>query len=150
MAVLSRLFYLEEVNGAHRCPTYLYRWILLSTRWFKVYLHRFVADDWSLDLHDHPKRFVSIGLWGRYIEHQFHDHRREYRAPWARSFPASHVHRITLPAGDCWTLVVVFRTVREWGFWHEQAPPYPRWRWIHWGHYVRPGAPEADARRACP
>ena len=172
---LSRLFYLEEVNGSHRCPTYLYRWIVLSTRWFKVYVHRFVADDWSLDLHDHPKRFVSIGLWGRYVEHQWLGRQREYRAPWIRSFPASHVHRLTLPrycggcgaaewsehtAGcyiplvlprDCWTLVIVFQTVREWGFWHREGPGGAKhYRWIHWRKYVVPGSPEADRRKACP
>ena len=46
----------EEINGANRCPTYLYRWHLLKTRWFKAYLHHFVGDDWSVDFDDHPKR----------------------------------------------------------------------------------------------
>ena len=153
--LITRLFGApEEINGAERCPTYLYRWIVLSTRWFKVYLHRFVADDWSRDLHDHPKRFISIGLWGRYVEHGPAGRRREYRAPWVRTFPAAHIHRITLPAGDCWTLIIVGRAVREWGFWHEEPAPWfvdrrqaKHWRWIPWHVYVRSLA--ADDRKAC-
>lgn len=150
--VVSRLTPPEEINGAERCPTYLYRWVLLSTPWFKVYLHRFVGDDWSLDLHDHPKRFVSIGLCGSYLEHGPGGRQRVYVAPWFRTFPAAHIHRLTLPAGDCWTLVVVFKTVREWGFWHERNPPriaYPTWRWIPWREYVHRDSKLADRMKAC-
>ncbi len=180
-ALLTRLLGApEEINGADRCPTYMYRWVVLSTRWFKVYVHRFVADDWSRDLHDHPKRFVSIGLWGRYTEHGPGGRRREYRAPWIRTFPASHIHRITLPRAcggcgtpeghahrdplgcyiplflplECWTLIVVGRPVREWGFWHEEPAPWfvlgrqaRHWRWVPWHKYVRSLA--ADERKAC-
>src|SRR5579872_58435 len=89
----------EEINGGDRCPTYLYRWNLLSRRGkFSVYLHHFVGDDWSYDLHDHPKRFISIGLWGWYIEERpsgGHTIKRVYRAPWFRSFPAQYIHRIS-------------------------------------------------------
>lgn len=144
----------EEINGAERCPTYMYRWVLLSTPWFKFYIHRFVADDWSLDLHDHPKRFISIGLSGCYAEHQPGNRVRLYQAPWIRSFPAAHIHRITLLDGDCWTLVIVGRSVREWGFWHEGPAPWfvgrrqaTHWRWIHWRDYVR--SKTADERKAC-
>ena len=66
---LDRLFgKAEEINGAHRCPTYLYRWIIVSFKHVKIYLHKFVGNDWSRDRHDHPKRFISIGLWGSYLE----------------------------------------------------------------------------------
>src|SRR5438309_11151194 len=109
----------EEINGRNRCPTYLYRWHLFSTRWFKVYLHHFVGDDWSRDLHDHPKRFISIGLKGRYIE-ETPNGEREYRAPWLRTFPAEHIHRIRLrPGEDAWSLVIVLKAVRKWGFWNN-------------------------------
>lgn len=63
-SLLNRFFGREEINGGNRCPAYLYRWTLFACRWFGVYVHRFVGDDWSLDLHDHPKRFISIGLRG--------------------------------------------------------------------------------------
>ncbi len=151
--ILDRLFGVaEEINGHNRCETYLYRWVVLSTRWFKAYLHHFIGDDWSRDLHDHPKRFISIGLWGWYIEDtptsanagvypcgcgtQF-TYGRKYRAPWIRTFPATHIHRLRVPSKNCWTLVIVLKTVREWGFWHEG-------RFINWKSYVK-GADSAIA-----
>lgn len=157
-AVLNRLFPREEINGGERCPTYLYRWTVFQPRWpralwrgFGIYVHKFVGDDWSRDLHDHPKRFISLGLKGRYIERTpsrvwpGREAARLYTAPWLRTFPASHIHRITLCADrqPCWTLVIVLRSVREWGFWHEG-------QWIHWKEYVRGSASHiADKMRAC-
>lgn len=127
--MLNQIFQLEEINGHNICPTYLYRWTLLSTRWFKFYLHKFVADDWSQDLHDHPKRFVTIGLWGRYTEHTPVES-KIWKAPWIRSFAPQHLHRITIePSSTCWTIAIVFKSVRNWGFVHNG-------QWIPWRQYV--------------
>ena len=144
-SLLNRLFgRAEEINGRERCPTYLYRWTLLARKGrFGIYLHHFVGDDWSLDLHDHPKRFISIGLWGWYVEERPTSHGiiwREYHAPWIRSFPAEHIHRLAVPSKNCWTLVIVLRPVREWGFWHEG-------RFIGWREYV--DGETADKMKAC-
>jgi hypothetical protein len=134
MTWLNRLFRLEQINGGTRCPTYLYRWTVFQPRWgwlkgFGIYLHRFVAEDWSRDMHDHPKRFISVGLSGGYVEHTPNGS-RTYRAPWIRSFPAKHIHRITLGQDkECWTLVIVLRATRPWGFWHAGS-------WIPWKEYV--------------
>lgn len=142
---IDRVFQREEMDGDGRCPTYLVRWTLL-TLWsgIAVYLHHFVGDDWSFDLHDHPKRFISIGLWGAYVEgvptpDDSSDVAalltgvtwRIYRAPWIRTFPAKHIHRIELlpDRRPCWTLVLVLRTSRPWGFWHRGV-------WIPWRTYV--------------
>lgn len=142
MKILDRLFGTpEEINGNHRCATYMYRWAIAKTRWGNVYLHKFVGDDWSLDLHDHPKRFVSIGLRGSYLE-TTPDGPRKYTAPWFRTFPASYKHRITTPWGTCWTLVIVLKTEREWGFWHEG-------KFIPWLDYVRGVGGIADKMKAC-
>jgi hypothetical protein len=142
--ILNRLFGRpEEMNGGGRCPTTLYRWHLLSTRWFKAYLHKFVHDEWSLDLHDHPKRFISIGLWGKYVEWTPGGRGQKptvHRAPWIRSFPAEHQHRITVPYGPCWTIAITLKTVREWGWWHKG-------RFIDWKTYVR--SKEGDERSIC-
>lgn len=136
----------EEINGGHRCPTYLFRWTLLRMPWGKIYLHKFVGDDWSLDLHDHPKRFISIGLWGRYREEtddRYQPHKL-FMAPWVRSFPAVHRHRISLcdDRKPCWTLVFVGKTEREWGFWHNA-------NFIPWLDYVRGKGGIADKMKAC-
>lgn len=132
----------EEINGANRCPTYLWRWHVASALGCRLYLHRFTGDDWSEDFHDHPKRFISIGLWGSYLELTPTGERR-FRAPWVRSFPATHQHRILVRGGECWTLVLVLKTVREWGFWHEG-------RWIQWHEYTRGSSAHiADRMRSC-
>lgn len=140
--LLDRVFgAAEEINGGKRCPTYMYRWAMITTRWGKVYLHKFVGDDWSRDLHDHPKRFISIGLWGSYQEESDGVFRR-YRAPWIRTFPPEHRHRISVPWGHCWTLVIVGREVRVWGFWHEG-------KFIDWRTYVDERGGPADKMTAC-
>ena len=142
MRLINRLFRMEEINGKNRCPTYMYRWTLLRTPWFAVYLHHFVGDDWSLDMHDHPKRFVSIGLAGQYIE-ETPDGEREYHARWVRTLPANHVHRLKMiDGGKCWTCVIVFKAVREWGFWHFG-------KFIPWRQYVDDDG-IAEQRKSCP
>jgi hypothetical protein len=112
---------------------------VLRTRWGNLYIHKFVGDDWTRDLHDHPKRFISIGLWGAYLEETPAGF-TVYRAPWLRTFPPSHIHRLTTPWGTCWTLVLVLRQVREWGFWHEG-------QFIPWFEYIKSG--EADKMKGC-
>ena len=140
-AILDRLFgFAEEINGGNRCPTYLFRWTLWKDAHKRgVYLHHFVGDDWSLDLHDHPKRFITIGLWGRYTEFT-PGQMKEWRAPWIRSFPADHIHRIE--ARNCWTLVIVLKPEREWGFWHDGA-------FTPWRDYVHAKGGLADKMKAC-
>jgi hypothetical protein len=149
--LLNRVFRMEEINGNNVCPTYLYRWPLLRAgSYFAVYLHKFVGNDWSIDLHDHPKRFVSIGLRGSYVEispidpsNPLYCRTREYRAPWVRTFPADHKHRLIGPTPErpCWTLVIVLRATRQWGFW-------PRGSFVPWRKYV--GASDVASRRSCP
>ena len=126
----------EEING-DICPTYMFRWRLCNLYFCKVYLHHFVANDWTRDLHDHPKRFVSIGLKGSYVEETASGDQL-FVAPWLRTFPPTHIHRIR--ATDCWTMVIVLRAVREWGFWNEG-------KWIHWKRYVN--TPLSHGRRDC-
>lgn len=162
MKFLSKLFGApEEINGRDRCPTYLYRWTILKRKDWSVYIHHFVGDDWSNDLHDHPKRFISIGLWGWYLEHTpkfrvawkmdgtgemwgtrdcVFTETKKYHAPWFRTFPADHIHRIQTPSKNCWTLVIVLKATRPWGFWHEG-------KFIPWREYV--DSKLADVMKAC-
>jgi hypothetical protein len=147
MKLLDRLFGKpEEINGRERCPTYLYRWTVLKFKNWGVYLHHFVGDDWSRDLHDHPKRFISIGLRGGYVEETPSKYPggvilTVYRAPWLRTFPAEHIHRLRLIDGrDCWTLVIVLKAVRPWGFWHNG-------KFTGWREYV--DSETADQMKAC-
>lgn len=161
MNFLSKLFGKpEEINGRNRCPTYAYRWFVARTRWFNIYIHHFVGDDWSLDLHDHPKRFISIGLKGSYVEYTPDSYIvglgqkfQIFNAPWFRSFPANHIHRLVMVRSggangthekihDCWTLVITLKAVRQWGFWHKG-------NFMPWRDYVEGKDGIADKMKAC-
>jgi hypothetical protein len=118
---IDRLFRMEGMNGG-------YRLTLARVGWFRVYLHHFVTDDWLGDMHDHPARGISIGLFGEYRE-ETPGGARIYRAPWVRSFPASHIHRIRMEdRGSCWTIMISLKPVRTWGFWTSAG-------WKPWHEY---------------
>ena len=119
--LLDRLFTYEPIP--RQGPTVLHRWILWRGRTGSaVYLHEFVQSE-PRDPHDHPKRFTTIGIRGRYREMVYKRDRlnrpsiRWYRAPWIRWFQPEHIHRIELAPGEtCWTLALVGPAVVPWGF----------------------------------
>lgn len=140
----AKLLSYETMDGAGACPVYLERWTFLRLLGCAVYLHHFLGDDWSIDPHDHPRRFISVGLKGWYFEDVFDEAGKlretiRFQAPWFRSFPATHIHRVRAKeCGDVWTLVIVLRKSRGWGFIQEG-------RWIPFREYVFGG----KSRKAC-
>lgn len=132
------------------------RYYLIQTRWFGVYLHKFLRSDERV-MHDHPWWFWSLVLSGWYAEHlpptmlgttdwaAMHGQtRRDYTQPHAEPGrevhrlpgslayrPAKWVHRVELPCSftrnrkavtmPVWSLVLVGRRVREWGFWERDG-----------------------------
>ena len=65
-----------------------YRYQLLKTRWFNVYLHELTAPQWHEQCHDHPGWFVTLLLWPGYLEENgfrtFWDGKRWYiRLPYS-------------------------------------------------------------------
>ena len=130
LELINRLLAFEKIDG-DGCSPYLHRWTLLSLPGGrKVYLHRYVGSDWTRNLHDHPKHFVSIGLRGGYVE-QTPQGLTQWRAPWIRRFPPHHIHRLRVCRGrGCLTLVYVGPWKREWGFWVSG-------RWWRWDRYVK-------------
>ena len=151
MRLLDRLWERDEISGDGRCPTYLIRWTIWQAkrkvlRTCGLYIHCFVADDWAGDMHDHSKRMITIGLKGCYLEEWLDPFTRtpmsrRYTAPWIRTFPASHIHRIRLVDGQpCWTFAVMLRASRTWGFWHKG-------QWIIWRDYMK--SEIASAMKSC-
>ncbi|CAN5356485.1 hypothetical protein BH09VER1_BH09VER1_28820 [soil metagenome] len=143
----------ETMSGAGMCPVYLERWVMFEALKCGVYLHRFIGDDWAIDPHDHPRRFISIGLKGWYWEDIYRNpatdpaasllptqlmETRKHVAPWIRSFPADHLHRVRAKeCGDCWTLVIVLPKSRAWGFVQDGI-------WIPFKQYVFGGKARGD------
>ena len=132
MRLRDRIFRRESIAaGALR------RWTLFRLPGGRaLYLHNFRCSD-ARWLHDHPKRFVTIRLKGGYVEEYLLPWewlaslplaRRQCRAPWIRSFPANHIHRVRVSRRGCWTLAWAGRATRDWGFLRGN-------RWIHWRRY---------------
>lgn len=140
MKLIDKVFHKEEIGRIKAASPYLNRWVLLRFpfKLFSVYLHHFVGNDWSRDLHDHPRKFISIGIWGRYVEETPGGVFQLWKAPWIRMFSEKHIHRIKLvPSYTCWTIVIALRVTTRWGFWRKEE-------WIHWEEYM------ADAEAAGP
>ena len=144
--ILNRIFLKKSISGCGEAgiseedieTSYMHRWRLLSLpRKRKLYLHHFFGDDWSKDFHNHPKAFISIGLWGSYIEHRLIElasgkpvvRKKEYKAPWIRRFGPDHAHRVETPR-SCWTLVYVGPHVQPWGF-------FRLGKWIPYKTYLK-------------
>ena len=154
--LIDRVFRKEMLDGCGAVDSYLHRWCLLSLpNGRRLYLHHFIGDDFAEHMHDHPKAFLSIGLWGSYIEERprgFHYSADNpglpgapggdgsvpipeqgvistvYRAPWIRKFPPQHIHRVLVPK-RAWTLVYTGPSQRPWGFWVGRE-------WIPWRRYI--------------
>jgi len=98
------------------------KWTLLSTPVGMVFLHKFLGPDWTRDPHDHPAYFVSIGLWGSYIESVYDRdgqelYERKWRAPWVRMFPPTHIHRTSwVSPHRAYTICLTGKWVHQWGF----------------------------------
>lgn len=152
---------------------YLTRWRILQTPWFGVYLHRIHLPDTDRHLHDHPWTFGSIVLRGGYIEElpvgadewigssetaaamvrrpggTFSKFvRRGWLSVGFRR--AEDLHRIDrLYRTPTWTLVLVGRRRRTWGFQVDR-------QWIPWRDYIAnrqldPGSEDPPpARREAP
>ena len=124
-------------------PRYLLRWYVIPRNpWLNVYLHQFLHDDEDRALHDHPWRFVSIMLRGKYREvvsfpahGNGHYHFIERSSPSIAFRSADYAHRVVLKRDvkdrpvPCWTLVVTGRVTRDWGFLCPQG-------WRHWKEFT--------------
>ncbi len=120
---------------------YLRRFILLKTRWFRIYLHKVVKSDDDADPHDHrwllplceKLGWVTAVLSGGYIDEQWAGGHtpeeiatigprkvvnEERMPPGSIKARGRHLHRLILmdPSRATWTLVLIGRQVRKWGF----------------------------------
>lgn len=100
--------------GLPECP-YLKRWVL-DFRLFSIRLHRWQSSDDARAFHDHPWWFVTLVLWGRYIDvsPQGAD---MLRIGSLRYRPANHQHTVQILYSGTWTILITGRPVRRWGFW---------------------------------
>lgn len=129
---LVRRMRLRRADG----DIYLDRWGIGHDKVGRVLVHRMQAPDPGVDLHDHPWWFVSIVLWGGYLEQRASTRSAPALAREAerlgiglrgttgrrrmfsvRTMRLDECHTITqLRRRTCWTLVIGGPRRRVWGF----------------------------------
>jgi hypothetical protein len=121
----------------HDIGDYMRRWIL-QTPLGTLRLHHIMRPDDARDFHDHPWSFVSLVVWGWYIEErpgwpvlgELRPVIRRRRIGGLAHRRATDLHAITHVApGGCWTAVISGPRVRRWGF---QTPS----GWVYWRDYT--------------
>ena len=105
---------------------HLDRWHVLEERSRNVRIHCVRSSDPD-DLHDHPWDYVSTLLAGSYVEVTERGAVR-YSSPCTLVRTAEHAHRLEVPDGPCWTLLVTGPVRRRWGFHTADG-------WVHWRDY---------------
>lgn len=114
---------------------YLIRYTIFSCPLFSIKIHNLLISDDDC-LHDHPWAFVSLILWGGYVEHtniyvhttgQYEngqdldrwDTKKKSKIYHPLSVlyrPAKWQHKLEIHQ-PAWTLVITFKKIRMWGFW---------------------------------
>ena len=118
-------------------PTlYLRRFYLTPTKWpLRLFLHHIERSDDDRHLHCHPWNFTSLLLSGGYKEEIFENPdyslktiKRRFKAGDVIKHRAKDAHRLDIDK-PMFTLVLVERPFREWGFYTESG-------WKDWRTYL--------------
>lgn len=104
----------RERLGLPECP-YLIRWVL-DLGFCSIRLHHWIASDDQRHHHDHPWWFLTLVLWGSYLDRSPSGYTMMIPGRWAYR-PAIHQHTALVSPGGCWTLLLCGPESREWGFW---------------------------------
>lgn len=123
----------KKVIGDGPVPL-LVRYVLFRLPSIGVYLHKLCRSDHDRALHDHPWPFISVILRHGYTE--VHDQTIDgktamvYHKPGTVLVrPAEWRHRVIIGHGcPAWTLVIVGRRTRKWGFFTSTG-------WCWWRKY---------------
>jgi hypothetical protein len=115
MVKLLRKFLPWKEIGWTELGEVFYRYTLIKSRWFNLYLHELTAPEWHPHCHDHPWWFWTLILWNGYLE-ESDKHFDRRRAGSLLYRPAAFKHNIITPYGKSWSLVMTGPKQREWGF----------------------------------
>lgn len=123
--------------GDGRGNVFFNRYTVMKSPILSIYIHQFMRGDSDRCLHDHPWPFISIILRGGYWEEMRIDQEHmieigsenerwqlgrtvyHWRRPGSILWRlAKTAHRIDIkPGTHPWSLVIVGRKSRDWGFW---------------------------------
>jgi hypothetical protein len=125
-----------RIRARFEDDVYLTRLRIVQTPLFGLYLHRISGPDPDTYMHDHPWNFWSLVLRGGYTEQV---PEAQGMAPWRYKHEvkrrlsykrAEDLHAIRrLHRNPTWTLLLVGRRRREWGF-------YTNAGWVQWDKYI--------------
>lgn len=122
---------------------YLTRWRVIQTPLGGLYVHRYTGPDPRPTLHDHPWRFLSIVLRGGYVERRLDpvtmtvDEEHVVRhVNYVRAGDAHSIRRLLRPT--TWTLLLVGRRVRTWGYLERFSPldDGGEWMWTEFSKHA--------------
>jgi hypothetical protein len=125
----------KKINVNNEGVPQMIRYLIAQTPAFGLYVHKMLRPDGSRLIHDHPWRFRTLVLKGGYEEVYWSSEypnlwlphggnpifpsaiRRPFRT---HAIPLTTAHTITRLLGDgpTWTVLLVGRKVKNWGFWH--------------------------------
>lgn len=123
-SLLRRVLPHKEI-GWQEIGEVFFRYNLVKTKWFNLYLHQLDAPQWHpVGCHDHPWWFVTLLLKGGYLERQsIKVYNRKVGSKLTRRYPgqilyrrAEHSHDVITPYGRSWSLVLTGRKIHQWGF----------------------------------
>ena len=106
---------------------YMRRWVI-RTILGTIRLHHILRGDSDRDFHDHPMSFLSIIIFGGYIEYRPSGIRKRFLPGSIVIRKAEDLHRLQLLKKSAWTLVFALPVRRKWGFMTEDG-------WIVAGEY---------------
>jgi hypothetical protein len=133
----------REIIGNPDCPL-MYRWTLLERKQgrfgFKVMVHHFLPGLTDPDVHDHPRPFATLVLWGSYRDRVRCATCKDdgpaaklwcpcggTRMVWGdtmkagtfRRRSANYAHSTVAGPKGAWTLCIMGPLRRPWGFWRD-------------------------------
>lgn len=127
--------------------TYMIRWTILDIGFMALKIHKIILSDLDCP-RDHPWSFVTFIFKGHYQEeyvpsiyckvfdlHNLVDYYdifkcseiKVHKSPKILYRNANHIHRLCVDK-PCWTFVITFKKIREWGFVTIQG-------WTPWYNY---------------
>jgi len=126
--IVRSLFLVKEIVSKEGV-VHFKRYRLLSTPWFNIYVHNILHSDEDLYPHDHPWAFMSLILWGSYLEEWLGAYEDWYYRRTGRLrkdkrsmgsliiHRAKDFHKLTLHTRSVWSLVFTFGKRRpSWGY----------------------------------
>lgn len=156
--------YDRDTDGNSKGTLYLVRYMLFHSKYFCLYIHRFMKSDLEV-LHDHPWNFFTYIVDGQYTErtvqsdvyNKFHvwpvkfKESTNFRTKGSLAFrKATDIHRVEIARNykeeeienAPLTMCFIGPRVREWGFWVPTNEG--KHRWVLWTEFLEldPSHPE--------